>query len=112
MNPQDLSNITVYDDFLTVLKERGYTDEEAGEMFVQLATQAEMEVTEELLSKLTDEQLALLDSMPDDAPSNEIAEKLGLDGEIVDKLRAEKTAKILSDMAPVIDSGDDQVETS
>jgi FixJ family two-component response regulator len=108
MDSQNIANITIYADLLIVLKERGYSDVEANAMVLDIMTQAEMEVAEEMMSRLSDEELALLDSLPDDAPSNEIAEKLGLDGEKVDLIRAEKVAKIISELVPVIDQNDNQ----
>lgn len=112
MKPEDLAAITVYSDLMTVLKERGYSEAEATETFASLSAQAEMEVTEELISKMSDEQLASLDQMATTATGEEIAEKLGLDGEEIDAIRAEKVAKLLSELAPVVDAQDDQVVTS
>lgn len=100
MNPQDLSAITVYNDILTVLKERGLSDIEVTEIFAKLTSQAEMEVTEELMSKLTPEQLAILDSLPENASATDIVQKLGIDGDEVDAIRAQKTAKLIEEMVP------------
>lgn len=111
MNPNDLAAITVYSDLLTVLKERGYPDAEAYQMFLDLTAQAEMEVVEEMMLKLSDEQLAKLDSLPANATGSEIAELLALDAELVDRIRAEKTAKLISELAQVVDSDDDQIVT-
>ncbi len=100
MNPQDLSAITVYQDILTVLKERGYSDMEVTEMFVKLTAQAEMEVVEELMGKLTEDQLKVLDSMPDNVSASEIVQKLDIQGDVVDSIRAEKTAKLIEEIIP------------
>lgn len=100
MNPQDLSAITVYQDILTVLKERGYSDIEVTEIFAKLTAQAEMEVVEELIEKLTPEQLKVLDSMPDNVSASEIVQKLDIQGDIVDSIRAEKTAKLIEEVIP------------
>lgn len=100
MNPQDLSAINVYNDILTVLKERGLSDIETTEIFAKLTAQAEMEVVEELMSKLTPEQLAILDSLPENASAVDIVQKLGIDGEEVDTIRAQKTAKLIEEMVP------------
>lgn len=102
MNPQDLSAITVYSDILTVLKERGFSDIETTEIFAKLTAQAEMEVVEELMSKLTPEQLNILDSLPDNVSASDIVQKLGIDGDEVDAIRAEKTAKLLEEMVPSV----------
>ena len=102
MNPQDLSAITVYNDILTVLKERGLPDIEITEIFAKLTAQAEMEVVEELISKLTPEQLTILDSLPEDVSANDIVQKLGIQGDEVDAIRAEKTAALIEEMVPNI----------
>lgn len=112
MNPNDLASLTVYSDVLNILKERGYVDAEANQILLDLIAQAEMETTDELLSRLTDEQLAKLDELPDSMTPTEMAESLGLDGEEVDAIRAEKTARIISELAPVVDQGDEEVEPS
>ncbi len=100
MNPQDLASISVYQDIITVLKERGYSDMEVTEMFAKLTAQAEMEVVEELMSKLTPEQVTILDSLPDNVSASEIVQKLGIEGEVVDTIRAEKTAKLIEEIIP------------
>lgn len=100
MNPQDLSAITVYQDIITVLKERGYSDIEVTEIFAKLTAQAEMEVVEELMEKLTPEQLKVLDSMPDNVSASEIVQKLDIQGDLVDSIRAEKTAKLIEEVIP------------
>lgn len=102
MNQQDLSAITVYSDILTVLKERGFSDIETTEIFGKLTAQAEIEVVEELMSKLTPEQLNILDSLPDNISASDIVQKLGIEGDEVDAIRAEKTAKLLEEMVPSI----------
>jgi DNA-binding NarL/FixJ family response regulator len=112
MNPQDLSALTVYQDLMTVLQERGYSDAEAAEILLKLTAQAEMEVVEEIIGKLSEEQMALLDSLPANAAASEIAEKLGLDGEEIDAIRAQKVALLLEELAPAIDKGDEEVESS
>lgn len=110
MDPKDLAGLTVYSDLLTVLKEKGYSDEEATEIFMKLTAQAEVEVVEELLGKLSEEQLKTLDELPDNTPPEEIADKLGLDGEEVDEIRARKTAEIINDLVPLLDEGDEETE--
>lgn len=110
MDPKDLAGLTVYHDLLTVLKERGFSDAEAAEVFAKLTAQAEMEVVEEIMGGLNDEQMKVLDGLPDDAPADEIAEKLGLDGEEVDAIRAQKTAQLIEELVPEIDKEEDQPE--
>lgn len=100
MNTQDLSAITVYNDILTVLKERGFSDEESTEIFAKLTAQAEMEVVEDLMSKLTPEQLTILDSLPENVSATEIVQKLGIAGDEIDSIRAQKTAKLIEEMVP------------
>lgn len=100
MNPQDLSTINVYNDILIVLKERGLSDIETTEIFAKLTAQAEMEVVEELMNKLTPEQITLLDSLPENVSAVEIVQKLGIQGDEVDAIRAEKTAKLIEDLVP------------
>lgn len=100
MNPQDLSSITVYSDVLTVLKERGFSDIEATEIFAKLTAQAEIEVVEELMGKLTQDQLTVLDSLSENASATEIVQKLGIAGDEIDAIRAEKTAKLIAEMVP------------
>lgn len=100
MNPQDLSAINVYNDILTVLKERGFSDIETTEIFAKLTAQAEMEVVEELMNNLTPEQLATLDSLPENASADDIVQKLGIQGDEVDAIRAQKTAKLIEEMVP------------
>lgn len=100
MNPQDLSAVTVYSDLLTVLKERGFSDVETTEMFAKLTAQAEMEVVEELMSKLTAEQLSALDNLPENASAGDIVQKLGIAGDEVDSIRAKKTAQLIDEMVP------------
>lgn len=109
MNQIDLAALTIYHDLMTTLKERGYSDAESGEIFANLTAQAEMEVTEEIISKLTDEQLAKLRDLPESATGEEIASQMGIDGDEVDAIRAQKVAQLLSELAPVIDTGDDQL---
>lgn len=100
MDPKDLANITVYNDLLTVLKERGFSDAEASEIFLKLTAQAELEVTEEMMNRLSPEQQATLKSLPENIPALEIAEKLGLDSGEIDQIRAEKTAQLIEKMVP------------
>ncbi len=100
MNPQDLSSVMVYQDIVTVLKERGYSDVEVAEIFAKLTAQAEMEVVEELIKGLTDDQLKLLDDLPEDVSATEIVQKLNIQGEEVDAIRADVTAKIIAEMIP------------
>lgn len=100
MNPQDLAGLTVYHDLLTVLKEKGLSDMEASEMFMKLTAQAEMEVVEELMGKMSNDQIAVLDNLPEDSSAGEIAEKLGLNGEEIDAIRAQKTAQLIQEMVP------------
>ena len=100
MNPQDIAGITVYNDLLTVLKERGLSDIEVTEIFAKLTAQAELEVVEEILEKLNSDQLKVLDDLAENASATEIAQKLNLDGTEIDVIRAEKTAKLIEEMAP------------
>lgn len=100
MNQQDLSSITVYNDLLNVLKEKGYTDAQLAEIFMKLTAQAEMEVVEEIMGKLTPGQLKMLDSLPAGASASDIIEKVGIDGAEVDAIRAEKTAQLIQEMVP------------
>ena len=111
MDPKDLVGITAYDDLMTILKERGFSDAETTEVVLKLTAQAEMEVVEEIISRLSEEQLALLDSLPEGTLADEIAQKLGIDGEEVDAIRAEKVAQLISELAPQIDQEDEEVET-
>lgn len=104
MDPRDLAGLTVYSDLMTVLKDRGFSDAQAGEMFLKLTTQVEMEVVEEIMSDLSEEQLAKLDSLSEDLPAQEIAKELGIDGEEVDSIRAEKLAAVLEETLPTIES--------
>src|SRR3989344_3024883 len=108
MNQVDLAALTIYHYLITTLRERGYTEAESAEIFANLTAQAEMEVVEELISKLTDEQLAKLRDLPENATGEEIASHMGIDGEEVDSVRAQKVTQLLSELAPVIDAGDDQ----
>lgn len=109
MNPQDISALTVYNDLYTVLIEKGYTQEEATETFMKLTAQAEVEVVEELMDRLTVEQQQLLDSLPDNTPPDEVAAKLGLEGTEVDEIRARKTAELISKIASEIDKDDPEI---
>ncbi|MBI2590620.1 MAG: hypothetical protein HYW33_01935 [Candidatus Blackburnbacteria bacterium] len=109
MNQTDLAALTIYHDLLTTLRERGYTESEAAEIFANLTAQAEMEVVEELISKLTDEQLARLRDLPENATGEEIASQMEIGGEEVDAIRAQKVTKLLSELAPVVDANDDQI---
>lgn len=112
MNPKDLVGLTAYNDSMTILQERGLSNAEATEAILKLIAQAEVEVTEEMMSKLTPEKLETLRSLPDNTPATEIAEKLGLDGEEVDAIRAEKVAQLVSQMTSEIDEDDEEIETS
>lgn len=100
MDTNNLTNITIYNDLMTVLKERGLSDAEAGEIILKLTAQAELETTEEMMNKLTNEQKTILESLPDDASASEIAEKLGLNANEIDEIRAEKTAQLIEKMVP------------
>lgn len=108
MNPNDFPNTTVYADLLTVLKERGYTDDQAAEIFAELVSQAEFEVMKELWDKLTPEQRQVVDDSPDDMDSLALADKLDLDPTEIDELRAQKTAKLISELPEQLDGDDDQ----
>lgn len=107
MDPRDLAGLTVYSDLMTVLKDRGFSDAQAAEMFLKLTTQVEMEVVEEIMSDLSEEQLAKLDSLSEDLPADELAKDLGIDGEEVDAIRAEKLAQVLEETLPAIESSDE-----
>lgn len=48
----------------------------------------------------TPEQLKVLDSMPDNVSASEIVQKLDIQGDIVDSIRAEKTAKLIEEVIP------------
>lgn len=109
MNTNDFPNTTVYADLLTVLKERGFTDDQASEMLMELISQAEFEVMKELWDKLSPEQREIIDNSPDDMDSLELADKLDLDPTEIDELRAKKTAELISKLPEQLDSGDDQV---
>jgi hypothetical protein len=109
MNPNDFPNTTVYADLLTVLKERGYTDDQAAEILAELISQAEFEVMKELWDKLTPEQRQIIDESPDDMDSLELGEKLDLDPTEIDELRAQKTAQLISALPEQLDTDDDQV---
>lgn len=108
MDTSKLEGLTVYQDLITVLEEKGYSDAEVAEIFAKLTAQAEMETTEEIVSKLTDEQLGVLDGLAENAPASEIAEKLGIDGEEVDAIRADKVAQLIQEMIPTIDKDEEE----
>lgn len=111
MDPKNLIGLTVYNDLMTILQERGLSDAEATEALLKLTAQAEVEVTGEMMNKLSEEQLAILNSLPENTPATEIAEKLGLDGEEIDAIRAEKVAQLVSEMASEVDGGDEEMDT-
>lgn len=102
MDPKDVANLTVYSDLMTVLKERGFSDAQAAELLLKLTAQAEMEVTEEIMEKLSPEQKATLESLPADTPATEIAERLGLDADKIDAIRADKTAVLIEQLVPAL----------
>ncbi len=106
MNAQAIAGITIYDDLMTIFQERGYSDAEATEILMKLSAQAEFEVVQEMISKLSEDQLKLLDSLPDDVSASEVAEKLNLNGEEIDALRAQKTAQLVQELIPEIDQED------
>lgn len=106
MDSKDLSGLTVYNDILTILKEKGFSDAEAMEIFLKLTAQAEMEVTEEMMGKLTDDQRKILEELPDDVSSEEITEKLNLDGNEIDQIRAKKTAELIENLIPTLDDSE------
>lgn len=107
MDPKALAGLTVYQDLITVLEERGYTDPEVAEIFGKLTTQAEMEVVEELMGKMSEDDLTKLDSLPDNATADEIAQKMGFDGEELDTIRAEKTAALIEELVPTLNEPDE-----
>lgn len=98
MSDQDLVGLTVYQDLVTVLQEKGYSDAQITEIVMKLTSQAEMEVTEAVIAKLTDQQLKDLDELPDDASAYDVAKKLNLDGDEIEAIRAEKLAELISQM--------------
>lgn len=102
MDIKDLSGLTVYQDLITVLKEKGYTDVQIAEIFAKVTAQVEVEVVEELMGKLADEQRQILASLPPDVSAYDAAEKLGLDGEEVDSIRAEKAAVVIAELVPTL----------
>lgn len=105
MDTKDLSGLTVYQDLITILKEKGFTDAQIAEIFAKVTAQVEMEVVEEMMGKLTEDQLKILDSLPDEASSYEIAEKVGINGEEADNIRAEKLARVLEEVLPSLNEG-------
>lgn len=104
MNTNDLSYLTIYHDLITVLKERGFSDAECVEIFLKLTAQAEMEVMEEVMKMLTEEQLQMLENLPPDTSSLELAQALKLNTEDIDIIRAEKTAKLIGQIIPSLDN--------
>lgn len=100
MDIKDFTNLTVYTDLLAFLKERGFSDEERFEVLLKLTAEVEIEVTEELMKKLSKEQLQTLENLPVETPASEIAEKLGLDPNEIDAIRSEKTAQLIDKMMP------------
>lgn len=106
MDPKTLAGLTVYSDLLMILKDRGFSDTQAADLFLKITTQVEMEVIEEIMDNLTDEDLKMLDQLADDVKAEDIAEKLGLEQEYTDSLRAVKLAKVLEEVLPEIEKAD------
>lgn len=106
MDKNDLAKLTVYSDLMTILKEKGMLDAECAEILLKVTSQVDIEVTEEIIKRLSDDQLKILDNLPDDAPSEEIAEKVGLKSEEVEEIKEQKIAEVIQEMIPTIDQED------
>ncbi|RJP47392.1 MAG: hypothetical protein C4584_00500 [Armatimonadetes bacterium] len=106
MDKQDTSNMTVYADLLTVLKNKGFTDAEIAEIFMKFTAQVELEVTEEMMERLTPEQQSALKNLPSDATGEDVVEKLGLDGDEINEIRAKKVAELIEKMIPYLNKED------
>lgn len=104
MDTNDLSYFTIYHDLMTVLKERGFSNSESTEIFLKLTAQAEMEVVEEMMGRLSEKQLQILENFPENTSSLEIAKVLELNAEEIDLIRAENTAKLIEKIIPTLDN--------
>lgn len=108
MDPKDLSNLTIYSDLMDILKEKGMTDVEASDVVLKLTSQVEAEVVEELMSGLSDEQLKMLDDMPDSISSEEIAQKMGFEAQKIQEIREKKAAELIEELIPTLDKEDEE----
>lgn len=99
MNPQDLA-VTLYSDLKVILESQGLSDFQVRETLIELSTQAEIDTVEEMMKRLTEQQLKILDSLSDNATSQEIARALNLDDREINQIRAYKTAGLIEKMIP------------
>ena len=83
MNSNDLTIIALYDSLMQTLRERGFSDQETEELFIQFTAQAEMEVVEEIIQNMTHDQLSILDQIPESTSADQIAQRLGLESNTV-----------------------------
>lgn len=97
--------ITALSDLATLLKERGMTSGEAGELILKIITEVEMELVEELMEKLPADKQSLLEQMSSQNKSGaEIAEALDLNEEEMQEIEARKFVEIVQKMVPSLDS--------
>lgn len=96
----DLS-LTALSDLATVLKDKGLSDGEVAETLLNVMTQVETELVEELMQKLPEDKVKVLDELvANNASGVEIAEKLGLDEGEMQEIEKKKFAEIVQKMVP------------
>ncbi len=93
-------NSTVYHNLTTLLKDQGFTEVQAAELFIKIVNQVELEVLEKIILDLPPEKTKILGTISKSAKVDEVAQKLELETEYVDKIRAEKLAKVLKEVLP------------
>lgn len=103
MKQEDILQLKVYSDLMIVLKEGGLSDSESTEIFLKLTAQAEMEVVEEMMGRLSEKQLQILENLSENTSSLETAKALELNAEEIDLIRAEKTAQLIEKIIPALD---------
>lgn len=104
MNFRDIATVSIYENLMSALGENGFSKEESVEIFSRLTAQAEMEVVEEIIGKLSREKLQLLDGLSDNYTADEVAQKLGIEANDVDAIRAEKTALLVREVMPLLEA--------
>lgn len=89
--------------FVSILKSKGLSSEEISQILLEITTEVEMEVIEEIEDKLSDEKRWLLQEMiKQNKSSSEIAQRLQLDEEEIQKLELQKLSEIIERMSPFL----------
>lgn len=102
MNDKDQKLINaVLDDLTEVLRARGKSEKEIKEIVLQIIAEVEVQVIEELHSKLSDDQKKLLGEMSDQKKSaDEIAQALSITNDQLAEIEIRTFANVVEQLLP------------